>query len=71
MMLTTPSLNRRRGVRTEIKHVVKHCVEVAYIKVITRRLTTKEATEEGGLRVCQLVLLVAQQIAAGSLNVHN
>jgi hypothetical protein len=71
MTITMPSQNKRKGVQIEIRHAVRHCVEVAYIKVITRRSTTKEATEEGGLRVLQLVLLAAQQIASGSLNVHN
>jgi hypothetical protein len=70
-MITTLSRNKRSGARIVTMHVVRHCVEVVYIKVITKRLTTREATEEGVSKACQLALLVAQQIASGNLNVHS
>lgn len=69
-MTTTPNQNRRKGVRIEIKHVVKHCVEVAFVKVTTKRLTTEAATEEGVSKALQLVWYLSTQIALGNLNVH-
>jgi len=61
-MIIRVLLSKRNDEPIEIVPVVKQCVKVVYIKAITKRLTTSEATELGVLRVSQLVLLVATKI---------
>lgn len=60
-MSTKGNLSRRKDVQTAIAHAVSLNVKDAYIKVTVVRSTTSEATEQGVLRMLQLVLLVATQ----------
>ena len=72
-MITTRSQHKRSGARIVIMRGVRHCVEVVYIKVITKRLTTEEATELGVSRALQLAWYLSTQIAQGNpsaLNAH-
>jgi hypothetical protein len=66
-MITTVRRLRRRGVQIAIALEERPFVRAVYIRVIERRSTTSAATEQGGLKMLELALLIAQQIAQGSL----
>ena len=68
-MSITQSLNRRNGVLSVIQQDVKRRSVELYIRATEKRSTTKEATEEVHWRMCQLGLLVVQQIGVDNLNV--
>ena len=63
-------LNKRKDELTVTVLDAQRNVMAAYIKVTEKSLTMSASTELGVLRTCQLVLLVAQQIASGNLPGH-
>jgi hypothetical protein len=67
-MNTTGLLSRRSGERIVIGLDVLQNVRGAYVRAMTKKCTTSEATELGVLRGCQLGLLVGQQIGECSLS---
>ena len=68
MIRTTVHLCRKSEGQIVIVRVVKRYVRVGYVKAITKKCTTSEATELGVLRTCQLGLLVVQKIDVYNLN---
>jgi hypothetical protein len=67
-MSITPNLNRRSVGLNVTKLDVQRSVREAYIRVIEKRSTTKEATEQVHWLMFQLVLLVVQRIDVSNLS---
>lgn len=64
-------LSKRSGVRNEMLHDVRQFVRVAYVKGITKSLTTSDTTLEVRWRVCQLAWYLVQQTDAVNLLIRH
>lgn len=68
-MTTMRNQSRRNEGHNAIKLAVRHRAMDVYIRVIERRSTTQEATEQGHWLMFQLALQVAQRIGVDNLSV--
>jgi hypothetical protein len=70
-MITTPSPNKRKGVRTVIEHAERRFIMAVYGRGIPKKSTMLGRIAQVDLRVLQLVWYLAQRIVSDSLRGHN
>ena len=70
-MTITPNRNKRNGVLTETRRVVKQLEVELFTKVMVRKSTTRDRTDEVVYVVYQLVWSVVNKIVHGNLSGHS